>query len=165
MQSPPDPKNPQQSRPPIPETLGATAAPFELGKRITTVSFEIHAPAGPARSPSDGQAKRVLLRIENATSLMLAPSFDVYLNLPPGEAPEKHPDLFALTMATFGMIESSTSGDQHPGDGLTMGQDVTALFGRLTAARDWDGKTLRVTFVPGSWGDRPSRSKSAASAS
>src|ERR1700730_13150493 len=62
MPSPSDPKNPQKSRPPIPEMWGATGAPFELGKRTTTIPFEIHAPTGPALLRSDGRAKRVLLR-------------------------------------------------------------------------------------------------------
>ncbi len=152
MQSSPlDPKNPQKTRPPIPETVGATSAPFELGDRITTISFEIHTPTGPALVRSDGQAKRVLLRVENVRSSNVAPSFDVYLNLPTGEEPEKHPDLFAFTMSTFGLVEASKTREQHPGNGLSMLRDVTELFIRLTATKHWDGKTLRVSFVPAPW--------------
>ncbi len=155
MESRPDPKNPQKSRPPVPETVGATSAPFKLSKGTTTISFEIHAPTGPALLRSDGQAKRMLLRVENLTSELAAPSFGVYLNLPPGDDPQKRRDLYALTLSTFGLVESSRTGEKHPGDGLNFVQDVTELFVRLTATKDWDGKTLRVSFVPMRWKDYP----------
>jgi hypothetical protein len=151
MQSPSDPNNPQQDKPPIPEMLGATSRPFELGKVTSTVSFEIQSPTGPALLRSDGQPKRVLLRAEKVTSTIPAPPFDVYLNLPPGEEAEKHPDLYAFTLSTFGLVESSTSGDQHPGNGLNFLEDVTELFVRLNAMKDWDRKTIRASFVPSSW--------------
>jgi hypothetical protein len=149
MQAPPDPK--KKSRPPIPETVGATTAPIHIGKETTTTTFEIHPPTGPALLRQDGLPKRVLLRIENAKSIVVPPPFDVYLNLPAGANPEKHPELFAFTMSTFGMAESSESKGQHPGNGLSAVEDVTALFTRLKASKDWDGKNLRVTFVPAPW--------------
>jgi tyrosinase len=147
--------NPPKPRPPVPETVGATSAPFELGKGMSTASFAIHAPAGPGLLRSDGQQKRVLLRFENVTSTLQAPSFNVYLNQPPGADPEKNREFRAFTMSTFGLVESSEPTGDHPGDGLSFLQDVTDLYVRLTAARDWDGKTLRVSFVPKPWGDHP----------
>ena len=155
MQSQPDPNKPQKSRPPIPETVGATSAPFELGKRTTTISFDIHVPVGPALSRQERPAKRILLRVENVKSAMLAPSFRVYLNVPPGEEPEKHPDLRAFNLSTFGMVEASESKGHHPGDGLSFLKDVTELLVRLTITGDWDGRSLRVSFVPAPWGDYP----------
>jgi hypothetical protein len=155
MQSSPDPKNQKKSPPSIPETVGATSAPFKLGRGTTTISFEIHAPTGPALLHSDGQTKRVLLRVENLTSEIAAPSFGVYLNLPSGDDPEKRHDLYALTLSTFGLVESSKARENHPGDGMNFVQDVTELFGRLTAAKDWDRKKLRVSFVPIRWKDYP----------
>ena len=149
--SPSDPKQPQKSRPPIPEMVGATSAPFELGKGVTTISFEVHAPTGPALLRGDGQPKRVLLNIENLRSNTLAPSFGVYLNLPPGEEHEKRRDLLAFTMSTFGLVEASVAKGHHPGDGLNAVRDVTELYVRLRAARDWDDKALRVAFVPKAW--------------
>jgi hypothetical protein len=146
-------------QPPTQEMVGATSAPFELGKGATTISFEIRVPTVRALLRPDGQAERVMLRIENVTSNKQAPSFDVYLNVPPGESPEKHPDLYAFTLSTYGLVESSKSRGQHPGTGLSDIQDVTEILERLTAARDWDGKTLRASFVPGSWGNRPIKVK------
>lgn len=155
MQSSPDPKNPQKPRPPIPETVGATNAPFELGKGITTISFEIHAPAGPALLRSEGPPKRALLRVENVKSKIRAPTFDVYLNMRQGQEPEKHPELLAFTLSTFGLVESSKSRGHHPGNGLSIVEDVTELLARQTKTGDWNGKTLHVSFVPAPWGAYP----------
>lgn len=150
MQSPDEPKQP---RSPIPETVGATVAPFALDRRPKTIGLEVHAPTGPAALlRPDGQAKRVLLRIEGMKSELLAPSFGVYLNLPEGEAPERHPELHAFTLSTFGLVESSTSAGEHGRGGLDFLEDVTAVYQWLTTATDWDRKTLRLTFVPdASW--------------
>ena len=155
MESQPDSKNPQKFRPPIRETVGATSAPFELGKGITTVSLEVHTPTGPALLRSDGQKKRVLLRVQNIRSMILAPPFDIYLNLPAGEDAKKHPELHAGTLSTFGLVEASKTKGNHPGNGLSFSEDVTELFFHLVASRDWDGKTLRVSFAPSPWGDYP----------
>ena len=155
MQSPPDPKNPQKPKPPIPETVGATSAPFDLGKGTTTISFDIHEPSGPALLRSDQQAKRMLLRVENVKSQMTAPKFRVYLNLRPGQDPEKHHELHAFSLSTFGLVESSSSKGHHPGDGLSFVEDVTELLARQTKTGEWNGKTLHVSFVPAPWGDYP----------
>lgn len=145
MQAPNPPRN---SRPPVPETVGATSGPIPLGKSVSTIHFEVHAPTGPALLRTEGPPKRVLLRVENVRSNMPAPSFDVYLNVPPGEAPEAHPDLHALTISTFGLVERSKPQGGHPGNGLSFVQDVTDIYNHLTAGANWDGKDLRVSFVP-----------------
>ena len=152
---PQDPNKPQKSRPPIPETVGATSAPIKIGKSASTIPLEVHAPTGPALLRTEGPPKRVLLRLENVTSGIPAPSINVYINLPPGEAPEKHPDLYALKISTFGLVEASQPRGEHPGDGLSFVQDVTDLYLRLTSSRDWDGKTLRLSFIPGRSADYP----------
>ena len=69
--------------------------------------------------------------------------------------PEKHPDLRAFNLSTFGMVEASESKGHHPGDGLSFLKDVTELLVRLTITGDWDGRSLRVSFVPAPWGDYP----------
>ena len=148
---PQNPADPKSSRPPIPETVGATAAPFRLGNTTTTIAFEIHPPTGPGLLRADGQPKRVLLRIENMRSGRQAPPYGMYLNLPPGAEAERHPDLFAFTLGTFGLVESSIMRDQHPGNGINVLEDITALYSRLASSREWDSKTLNVTFVPAHW--------------
>ena len=151
----PDPKKPQKSRPPVPETVGATSEPFKIGKSPSTVQLEVHPPTGPGLLRADGQPKRILLRVENMTSLSLAPSISVYLNVPPGETAEKRPDLYAMKISTFGLFEASQPKGDHPGDGLSFTQDISELYAHLTASKDWDGKKLRLTFIPGRSGDSP----------
>ena len=58
-------------------------------------------------------------------------------------------------MSTFGLLESSEPKGNHPGNGLSFLPDVTDLFLHLTAAKDWDQKTLRVSFAPKRWGNYP----------
>jgi tyrosinase len=147
--------NPKKTKPPVPETVGATSGPFELGAGVSTTSFGIHAPTGPALLRSDTQPKRVLLRLENVRSTIQVPSFDVYLNVPPGADPENHPELHAFTMSTFGLAESSRPKGDHPGDGLNIVREVTDLYTRLSAAKDWNPNNLRVSFVAESWDDHP----------
>jgi len=150
MQPPTDPKNPRKSSPPIPEMVGATSAPFYIGPGVTQISLPMHPPTGPALL-RDLKERVVTLQFENVTSDKAAPNFKVYLNVPPGDDPERHPELFAETLATFGLVESSDPLGEHGGAGKTFKLGVTALFGLLTAKKDWDSQNLRVTFVPGYW--------------
>jgi tyrosinase len=149
MQLQGNPSNPQ--KPPIPEMVGATTAPFNIGPGPTQVSFEMHRPTGPAFNEEGVLPKQIYLTFENMRGKARAPSFRVYLNLPPGEPPEQHPELRAGNLGMFGLVESSSPRGNHGGDGKTMTLDVTSLFTRLMALRDWDSRILRVTFVPGSW--------------
>ena len=141
--------SPQQSAP-IPEMIGATAAPFSLGKGLTHVSLAMQSPSGPAFQRADRTPIRVFLKFENIKANVRAPAFDVYLNLP-DDAPEKHPELQAGVLPMFGLVEASTSTERHPNDGLTYSQDVTNLFIRLATTRSWDPTKLRITFVPRAW--------------
>lgn len=154
MPAPPNPNDPKTSGPqlqPIPEMVGATSAPLYLVETTTHVSLAIHVPTGPALLRADLMPRRVFLNIENITSKVEAPSYEVYLNLPPGAEPEKHPDLRVGSLAMFGLLESSRSSEQHPGNGLTYTLEVTNLFLRLAATQGWDAKNLRVSFVPEPW--------------
>lgn len=154
METPPNPMDPEQSKsPPIEEMVGATSEPFYLTNDTAHISIPLHEPTGPARL-RDKKLRKVLLSIENITSNARAPSYEVYVNLPPDDEPKKHPELYAGGLAMFGLLESSRPDEQHTDDGLSYKLDITALFHRLSEARDWDSKTLRLTFVAGRW-DRP----------
>ena len=153
MQTPQNPTAPGQSgekSPPIPEMVGATSERFYLTEATSQISIPMHLPTGPARL-RDKALRRVYLNVENLTSDARAPSYSVYLNLPPDEKPEEHPELYAGGLAMFGLVESSRPDDQHPANGLSYKLDVTEVFRRLSARRDWDSKNLDVTFVPGRW--------------
>lgn len=150
MQPPTDPRDPRKSSPPIPEMVGATSAPSYIGPGVTQISLPMHPPTGPALL-RDVKQRVVTLQIENVTSAKLAPSFKIYLNAPPGDDPEGHPELFAGNLTTFGLVESSDPRGEHGGAGKTFKLNVTSVFGLLTAKKDWDSQNLRLTFVPGYW--------------
>ncbi len=128
----------------IPETIGASSAPFELGPEAGHTEFVVHAATGPAALVP----RRVFLRIENITAEASAPSYDVYINVPRGEDPKKHPELKVGFTPTFGLREASVGDERHPGNGLATQFDITAVLIRFKAAGLWDGKALRVSFVP-----------------
>jgi hypothetical protein len=141
------PTQPTPEIPPIPEMVGATNAAFHLGSGQTRTSLAIHAPTGPALLGMRRMPRRVFLKIENMKSETPAPSYDVYLNLPPDDEPEKHPELFAGRLPMFGLVETSESDERHPGNGLYSKLDVTHLYALLAASQNWDTKNLHVTFV------------------
>lgn len=149
-------KDPKRMPPPvIPETVGASPAPFELGLTTAGIEFPVRAPTGPARLLS-AIPPRLFLRIENIISPVGGPAYNVYVNLPPGADPKKHPELCVGVTSTFGLREASRSDRGHPGDGLGAQMEVTSVLYRLKAEGKWDGKTLRVTFEPVDWNDFPS---------
>ena len=152
MQSPPpDRKGPRKTRGPIPEMVGATSAPFFIGPGTTQVSLALHPPTGPARAPEEPKQRAVILQVENVTGEKRAPPFEVYLNLPAGAVPDQHPELRAGSLGLFGLVESSLPAAGHGGNGMSFTLDVTAMFGRLTAMKDWDSGNLRVSFVATEW--------------
>jgi hypothetical protein len=143
-----DPKDPRKDSPPIPEMVGATSAPFYIGPGPVEISFEIHRPTGPALlNPNP----RVELHVDNITSQVAAPPFVVYLELPAGEKTEQHPELHAGNLGFFGLEQSSAKDGKHGGQGLNVRLNVTAVFARLAARKDWDSHHLRVLFVPAPW--------------
>jgi tyrosinase len=91
---------------------------------------------------------RVFLRIEGVTGTAAAPVYEIYLNVPPGDAPSDHPELRAGGFSTFGLVESSTSDDLHVGSGLTTVYDVTRVRDVLAQQGRWDPARLQVTFSP-----------------
>jgi hypothetical protein len=143
-----DPKDPRKNSPPIPEMVGATREPFDIGPGPVEISFEIHPPTGPARLRSN---PKVDLHVDNITSQVASPPFSVYLELPAGETTEQHPELHAGNLGFFGLAQSSAKDAQHGGQGLNVWLDVTEVFAHLAVRKDWDSHHLRVLFVPGPW--------------
>jgi tyrosinase len=162
MQSPPDPKGPHQHQPTAPrvaEMVGATSEPFYLGPEPTEITLAIHRPTGPALL-HEGSAKReVYLDIENVSCSEPAPPFRVYLNVPPGDEPEDHPELRVGNLGTFGLLQRSDPKGRHGGNGMTFTLDITESVNHLTAMNNWDSGKLRVTFSPGYWDTQVPRVK------
>jgi hypothetical protein len=151
MQSQGNPTDPRESAPPIPEMVGATSAPFNIGPGTTQILLPMHPPTGPAREHANSAHREVFLSFENVKGHVRAPSFRVYLNLPPGDEPGRRPDLLAGNLAMFGLVESSSPHGNHGGDGKNMSLNITDIFARLAVMKNWDSRTLRVSFVPANW--------------
>src|SRR5262245_5389851 len=110
MQSPPnpqDPKKPEPAAPRVAEMVGATSEPFYLGSEPTETTLAIHQPTGPALFHERSVQREVLLNIENVFCNEPAPPFRVYVNIPAGDAPERHPDLRVGNFGTFGLLQRS----------------------------------------------------------
>jgi hypothetical protein len=133
-------------QPSTPQLAGSTSAPFYLEKGTTSVCIAMRLPLAPARG--DKAARQVFLSIESIRSEEASTPFDVYLNLPPKDQPEKHPELYAGALPMFGLFEASRPDVKQPGKGLYERLDITELYARLEGTRGWDAKNLRISFVP-----------------
>ncbi|HEX2125205.1 MAG TPA: tyrosinase family protein [Thermoleophilaceae bacterium] len=121
----------------------ATSEPVEVElSEPADLGFALDAEAEPAG------AGRVFLRVEGVTGTAAAPVYDVYINLPPGEAPAEHLELRAGSLSTFGMTEASQSDDVHDGSGLTTVLDVTSVRDVLEQEGRWDPARVQVSFHP-----------------
>jgi tyrosinase len=137
----------------VPELVGASAAPFTISGGSTEINLEVRAPTGPAaQGDVEGLAnwlpRRVFLNIENITSNERSAPYEVYLNVPPGERPEEHPELHAGSLALFGLVAASRADDRDSGHGLYEQLEITTLYPALAVMSDWDPEQLRISFVP-----------------
>ena len=138
----------ERRMPQQPETVGASDAPVVLTGGAATTRVTMSAPAGPAAArAAAAEPPRVHVNIENVTGLESDASYAVYLNVPEGEKPEEHPDLFAGLVPMFGVAEATRGDAGRAGDGLTFSLDVTEVVGRLDARGAWTSE-VDVTFVP-----------------
>jgi len=134
---------------PIPEMVGATAAPHTMAEQPTTAHLSVVAPSGPGlvAGPS-GAAQRIYLNVENITGTGKSTGYELYLNLPPDEDPQQHRDRFVGILPMFGVAEASRSDGQHAGSGLHYALDATDVIQRLQANNAWNPNDVQVTFVP-----------------
>ena len=136
--------------PPQPQVVGATQN-VPLGTS-EPVEVELSQPVETGLAAGDEGDQptggRVYLRLEGVTGTTGAPVYDIYINVPPGESPEEHPELRAGSLPTFRMREASRRDDVHDGSGITAVFDVTAVRDVLAKQERWDPDRLQVTFRP-----------------
>lgn len=151
--NPQDPGKPVSPR--VLEMVGATNEPFYLGPEPVEANLAIHVPTGPAALHEEhGQQiaqREIFLYIENFTCMKPAPPFRVYLNVPRGDIPERHPELYAGNLGTFGLVQASDPKKAKGGNGLSFTLEITDNVVRLATAKNWDPTNLRVSFTPGFW--------------
>jgi tyrosinase len=138
-----------------PELVGAT----ETSVKVGNTHSRIRVPT-PAHAAAQGRfldvteaaevapEPRILLQLENLTAGGRANSYDVYVNIPDGEDPTKHPERFAGRLDLFGVAEASRAGAEHPGSGLTYTLDISGIYKQLSAAPDWNPENIDVSMVP-----------------
>ncbi len=133
----------------IPEMVGATDQPLTLVGESATAAVPVTKPTGPASGAEAGALpKRIFLNIENITSTGRSSGYEVYLNVPPGENPKDHKELFAGFLPMFGVAEASDPKRGHAANGLHYTLEITDLVRRLETQNAWDPNTMQVTFVP-----------------
>jgi hypothetical protein len=90
----------------------------------------------------------IYLNIENIKGSGTPVSYLVYLNVPPGESPEQHPELLAGNLSMFGVAEATESTDTHAGSGVHYAFRVGKVIRRLREQNNWNPADVRITFVP-----------------
>ena len=140
-----------------PEMVGATHDPVALGTGPSVTQVSMVPPSGPMLETLEaaGAAPEVYLNVENITGTSKPVSYGVYLNVPEGEQPERHTELFAGVLPMFGLAEASQRDADHAGSGLHYTLDITELVRRLEAQGGWNPENVRVTFVPRRAGAQP----------
>jgi tyrosinase len=74
--------------------------------------------------------------------------YNVYINLPEGEDPAKHPECKAGSIALFGVRKATMRDGKHSGNGLTFVLEITKIIDRLHLAGALDAGHLDVRLVP-----------------
>ena len=115
---------PRQRR--TPEVVGATqdVSLSEPSPAVVELSEASGLDLGEAGGAGPG---RVYLRLEGITGTAAAPAYEVYVNLPRGDAGAEHPELLAGRLATFGLAEASRGDSLHGGAGLTKVFEITGV--------------------------------------
>lgn len=111
-------------------------------KRKVTASLQSVTAATP-REPD-----RIFLNLENVRGLNDATAFHVYINLPEGDDPARHPDHLAGSIALFGVRKATIADTGHAGDGLTFVLDITRVIDRLHLVGALGADQLQVRLVP-----------------
>jgi len=129
-----------------PQLIGATQnVPLAT---TDAVVVPLEQPADMGLEAETERKSRVFLRIEGVRGTTAAPVYDVYLNVPAGEAPADHPELRAGSLSTFGMAEATRTDELHDGSGRTHVLEVTRVRDVLEQQGRWDPSRLQVAFRP-----------------
>ena len=136
------------------ELLGAGKGGFNLTGSGASTTVQLDHAVRAKVSSSLGMAggpvvpDRIFLNLENVRGTNDATSFGVYINVPDGEDPAKHPDHKAGNVALFGLSKASAMDGPHVGDGLTLVVDITHVIDTLHLAGQLNVNQLHVRLVP-----------------
>jgi len=103
---------------------------------------------GATTAAAPSAPDRIFLNLENVRGLSDAVAFNVYINVPNGEDPAKHPDRLAGSVALFGVRKATLAHTQHAGNGLTFVVEITHVIDTLHLAGALNVSQLHVRLVP-----------------
>ncbi|MEA3013917.1 MAG: tyrosinase [Sphingomonadales bacterium] len=138
---------PVEPTPPPAELAGATDESIPLGSGRASARVPIAAASALESVGGTGEG-RTFLNIENITGSGPPGSYEIYVNVPEGEDPAKHPENFVGTLPLFGIGEQSSEEGTHGGSGLTIVREITDLANKLQSEGKWNESDLDVAFVP-----------------
>ncbi|MHC5763715.1 tyrosinase family protein [Nostoc sp.] len=138
------------------ELLGANSVKLDLtGRTVSTQvrldnammrKIERSFTTFEASESSIQEPDRIFLNIENIRSAKDGAVIDVYINLPSGADPANHPDLYAGSIAFFGVRKASLSDQPHGGRGVTEVLDITHIIDALYLSKGLEVPNLQVQF-------------------
>jgi tyrosinase len=91
---------------------------------------------------------RIFLNLQNVRGTNDATAFAVYINVPEGDDPAKHPELKAGNVGLFGLSKASAMDGAHAGDGLNFAIEITHVIDTLHLRGALDVNQLHVSLVP-----------------
>ncbi len=112
------------------------------------VQFSVTRSLRSAATAANPAPDRVFLNLENVRGLNDATAFSVYINVPDGDDPAKHPELKAGSIALFGVRKATEADAQHAGDGLTFVLEITDVIDKLHLDGALNANQLHVRLVP-----------------
>jgi tyrosinase len=136
------------------ELLGAGKGGFSLTGSGASTSVQldhgVRAKVSTSLGMSGGPAvpDRIFLNLQNVRGSNDATSFSVYINVPDGEDPAKHPELKAGNVGLFGLAKASAMDGPHAGDGLNITVEITHVIDTLHLAGQLNVNQLHVRLVP-----------------
>jgi tyrosinase len=131
------------------QSLNLTGAEARTSVALdASVQRKVAASLETVRAAASTAPDRIFLNLENVRGLNDATVFSVYVNVPDGEDPAKHPELKAGTIALFGVRKATLADDKQAGDGLTFVLEITRIIDTLHLAGVLNISQLHVRLVP-----------------
>jgi tyrosinase len=136
------------------EKLGASQGSLSLTGSGASASVQLdHAVRNKVTSSfgmaaGSAEPDRIFLNLENIRGVNDATVLNVYVNVPAGDDPAKHPELKAGSVGLFGLRKASAMDGPHAGDGLTLVVEITHVIDTLHLRGALNVNELHVSLVP-----------------
>src|ERR1700733_11591830 len=130
------------------QSLRVTGAEAKISVALDqSVQRKLSASLESAATGAPAAPDRIFLNLENVRGLNDATVFSVYINVPEGEDPAKHPDHLAGSVALFGVSKATMANEEHAGNGLTFVLEISHVIDTLHLAGALKQNQLHVRLV------------------